>query len=111
MVWRSDAPRLRAFISDTLKLWRVHGAVESADVPVVAHIRANSGALAWIERAPDDAPYRWAVRWRAAGDAPGGTREMRPRTCGSLVGVLAALRTALDVDRGTPVRIAPPADA
>ena len=107
----SDAVRLRTFLSDTLKLWQVRGTVEAADAPVVAQIRSDTGALAWIERAPDDAPYRWAVRWRAAGDAPGGTREMRPRTCGSLVGLLAALRTALDVDRGTPVRIAPPAEA
>ena len=107
----SDASRLRAFLDDTLKLWHVAGAVEAADAPVVAQIRSDTGALAWIEGAPDDAPYRWAVRWRAAGEAPGGTREMRPRTCGSLVGVLAALRTALEVDRGTPVRIAPPAEA
>ena len=108
---RSDAVRLRAFLTDTLKLWRIEGTVESGNAPVVAHIRADSGALAWVERAPGDAPYRWAVRWRAAGEPAGATRELRPRTCGSIVGVLAALRSALDVDRGTPVRIAPPADA
>jgi hypothetical protein len=34
-------------------------------------------------------------------------RELRPRACSSLVGVLAAMREALDVERGSAVRIVP----
>ena len=94
------------FLADTLALWRVEGTVEAGEAPVVAIVRVG-GAIAWIEEAPADAPYRWGVRWRSAGEAPGGTRELRPRTCGSIVGVLSALRTAFDLDRGTPLRIAP----
>jgi len=104
---------LEGFLTDSLALWRVSGAVERGELPVVAIIRADNGAIVWIERPADkDTPFRWAVRWRVAGDAPGGAREQRPRHCASLVGVLKALRSALDVDRGSPVRIAPaPADA
>src|ERR671916_485685 len=97
----NNAPEFRAFLTDTLALWRVDGIVESGDAPIVAVVRGQ-GAIAWIEEAPADAPYRWGVRWRSANESPGGTRELRPRTCGSIVGVLSALRTAFDLDRGTP---------
>jgi hypothetical protein len=102
----NNAPEFRAFLTDTLALWRLDGIVEPGDTPVVAVVRVD-GAIVWIEEAPADAPYRWGVRWRSAGEAPGGTRELRPRTCGSIVGVLSALRTAFDLDRGTSIRIAP----
>ena len=96
------------FLAETLALWGVAGTVEPGAGPLIAVVRAGTGAIAWIERVDDEGlPFRWAVRWRAAGDAPGALRERRPRMCGSLVGVLSALRSALDVERGTPVRIAP----
>lgn len=100
--------RLRAFLADTLELWRVTAVVTAGAAPAVALIEADGGALVWIERPlTDDSPFRWLVRWRRAGDGPGGVRERSPRGCGSLVGVLSALRGALDVDRGTPLRVAP----
>ena len=102
----NNAPEFRAFLTDTLALWCVEGSVDAGEAPVVA-IVCVCGAIAWIEEAAADAPYRWGVRWRSAGEAAAGTRELRPRTCGSIVGVLSALRTAFDLDRGTPLRIAP----
>ena len=94
--------QLVAFLADSLDLWKVAGTVEAGVAPVVAQLRIRDGAPISIERVTAEGkPFRWIVR---AGDG-------RPRPCGSLVGVLNALRVALDVDRGMPVRIAPsPAD-
>ncbi len=83
------------------------GTVQAGQAPVVAEIRAASGALVWVERAGEDTPFRWLARWRSAGDAPGGVRELRPRACSSLVGLLGAVRDALGVERGAAVRIVP----
>ena len=92
---------LREFIVDSLALWRVAGSVEAGDAPAVAVIRAAGGAIVRIERpAAVDVPYRWLVR-----SANSGAERARP--CASLVGLLNALRSALDVDCGSAVRIAP----
>lgn len=106
---RNSHAQLRAFLADSLALWRVDAAVEAGEPPAVAAIRARDGTLVSIERvAVEGLPFRWMVRRRGPGEA----REARERPCGSLVGVLKALRAALGVDRGTPVRIAPaPPDA
>ncbi len=103
----AEEERLRVFLADSLALWQVGGTVHAGAAPVVVEIRASSGALVWIARAGDDTPFRWCARWRSAGDAPGGVRELRPRACGSLVGLLAAVREALGVERGAAVRIVP----
>jgi hypothetical protein len=96
------------FLTESLALWRVAGTVEAGAGSVVAVVRADDGAIAWIERPSGDAlPCRWLVRWRAAGEATGGPREQRPRPCASLVGMLGALRGALGVNRGSAIRIAP----
>ncbi|MGZ5090846.1 MAG: hypothetical protein ACXWCY_05140 [Burkholderiales bacterium] len=100
--------RLLAFLGDSLELWGVNGTVEPGEAPTVAAIRAHTGTIVWIERiCATDMLFRWAVRWRSAGDVPGGARELRPKPCSSLVGLLSAVRSALGVDRGSPVRIAP----
>jgi hypothetical protein len=96
-----------AFLKETLDLWGIAGTVEAGEAPVVAVIRADNGAIVWIERTEAGTPFRWLARWRAAGEAPGGVRERRPRACASVVGLLSALRSALGVDRGTPLRVAP----
>ena len=103
----ADDVSVRAFLADSLALWRVAGAVEGGDSPVLAVIRASDGATVWVERPSASGMPRWLVRWRAAGDAPGGAREQHPRACASVVGLLNAVRGALGVDRGSPVRIAP----
>jgi hypothetical protein len=101
--------RLHAFLSDSLALWHVEGVVEAGQSPVVGIVRTHPGAVVWIERVSGaDVPYRWAVRSRTAGAAPGGPREVRAKPCASLVGLLKALRDALGVERGSAVRIAPP---
>jgi G3E family GTPase len=97
---------LLAFLTDTLALWRIEGAVEAQEAPGVAVIRTARGAVVWIERPDPGTPFRWLVRWRAAGVAPGAAREQRPRACASLVGLLAALRSALGVERGAALRVA-----
>ena len=102
-----SAGELHTFLADSLAIWGVHGSVTEGIAPVVAEIRATNGAIVWIERAADDTPFRWQARWRKAGEARGGVRELRPRACGSLVGLLAAIREALDIERGSAVRIVP----
>lgn len=97
--------RLRAFLAESLALWQVSGEVLAGVAPVLIEIRADDGARVWIERAGDDTPFKWFVRWHRAGDAPGGVRELRPRACGSLVGMLAAAREGLGVERGSSVRV------
>ena len=100
----SPDSRLRAFLADSLDLWRVRGTVDAGVAPAVAEIRASDGTIVSVERIADKTiPFRWMVRRRR----PGAPHEERPRPCGSLVGVLGALRTALGVDRGSPLRIAP----
>ena len=107
-----DDERIRAFLRDSLRLWQVDGVVEPGEAPVLAVISATDGAVAWVERpAEQEAPFRWAVRWLSAGEAPEtAPRALRPRACGSLVGVLGALRAAFEVERGTGLRIAPAPD-
>ena len=97
--------RLRAFLAESLALWQVQGEVRAGAAPVVLEIHACSGTMVWIERAAADTPFKWFVRWRRAGDAPGGVRELRPHACGSLVGMLAAVREALGIERGNAVRV------
>jgi G3E family GTPase len=97
---------LLAFLDETLALWRIEGTVDAQDAPGVAVIRTTSGAVVWIEQPDRGTPFRWLVRWRAAGVTPGGAREQRPRACASLVGLLAALRSALGIERGAALRVA-----
>ena len=100
-----DAARLRAFLADSLDLWRVVGTVEAGAPPVVAEIHAANGTVVSVEPITEATmPFRWTVRRRDA-NAP----AERARPCGSLVGVLSAVRAALGVDRGSPLRIAPSA--
>ena len=107
-----DASRLVDFLADSLALWRVDGTVDAGEAPVVAVVHANDGTIVWVERPTgQDIPCRWLVRWRGAGEAPGAPREVRPRACASVVGMLGAVRTALGVDRGSAVRIAPTGDS
>ena len=87
-----EREKLIRFFADSLELWEINGEVRAGQGAVVAEVRAANGALIWIERAPEELPFRWQVRWRAAGEAPGGVRELRPKACSSLVGVLAAMR-------------------
>ena len=106
-----DSTRVRVFLADSLALWRVAGSVESGDTPDVTVVRAGQGTTVWVERSREEGiPFRWLVRWRAASDAPGGARERHPRPCTSVVGMLNAVRSALGVDRGAAVRIAPSPD-
>jgi hypothetical protein len=97
--------RLRAFLAESLALWQVNGVVEAGVAPVLLAVRADNGAVVWIEPAAADTPFKWFVRWRRAGEAPGGVRELRPRACGSLVGMLAAVREGLGVEWGNAVRV------
>ena len=103
---------LLAFLADSLALWDIDGTVQPGTGNVVAEIRTSDGTWIAIERAPADTPFRWLARWRKAGEAPGTLRELRPRACASLTGLLAAMREALNVERGSAVRIVPaPVDA
>jgi hypothetical protein len=83
--------RIREFLADSLKLWRVDGNVVPGEAPTVAVIRARDGTSVRVERRSP--PLRWIV------DAG------RPRPCASIGGVLNALRGALGVERGEAVRV------
>jgi hypothetical protein len=103
-----DSARVRTFLADSLALWRVAGSVEAGEPPIVAVIRAHDGPIVWVEQPSGQGmPFRWCVRSRGAGEAPGGLREERPRACASVVGLLNAVRGVLGVERGSAVRIAP----
>ena len=96
------------FLGDSLELWKIAGKVEPGRAPAVAVIRTDDGTIVWIERpSSPEVPFFWFVRWRPSGAAPGGPRETRPRPCASLVGLLNTIRSALNTDRGSAVRIAP----
>ena len=83
--------RIREFLAESLKLWRVDATVEAGEAPVVAVIRASDGTTVRVERkAP---PFRWIVH------------ADRSRPCASIAGVLNALRSALGVERGEPIRV------
>jgi hypothetical protein len=91
-----------AFLADSLVLWNVEGRVEAGASPAVTVIRAGDCTVT-IERPVDaDAAWRWFVRWQNADMV-----DERSRPCASLVGLLNALRSALGVERGNAVRIAP----
>jgi len=91
--------RLQEFLADTLALWRVDGVIEPGTAPVVATVRTTDGTTISIERPADpELPLRWLVRRCGA---------TRPRACASVVGLLNALRSALGVDRDSPLRVAP----
>lgn len=93
----SDSPNFQAFLAESLELWGVEGRIEPGTAPVVALVHAADGTVIPVARVTDpELPFRWTVRGRP---------------CGSLVGVLAALRAALGVDRGAPLRIAPAPEA
>ena len=104
----SDDARVRDFLADSLALWRVAGEVECGEPPVVAVIRAGNGAVVRVERASlQETGFRWFVHSRTAGGSSEGVSSERSRPCASIVGVLKAIGGALDVDRGSAVRIAP----
>ena len=84
---------IREFLTDSLALWRVEGSVEAGEAPVVAVVRTNDGTTVRIER--KSAPFRWLVH------------AERPRPCASMAGVLNTLRSALGVERGSPIRVTP----
>ena len=106
-----DPNHLRAFLEDSLALWCVDATVESGQAPAIAVIRAANGTIVWVEPARPEMPFRWVVRWHSASNPSSGAHAPRPRPCGSLVGLLNAVRKALGVERGSALRIAPAPDA
>jgi G3E family GTPase len=99
-----DPNRLARFLQATLASWQVAGTVQVDPVTGTLVVRGSRDALATIERSPAGDPFRWYVRWHEGASADA-TARMRP--CGSLVGVLSALRRAFGVERGSAIRIAP----
>jgi len=97
-----DDDRLRAFLTDSLEMWGVVATVETGGAPAVARICVKDHAAIAVERVADpESPFRWFVRVERDGDAP----ARPPRPCGSIVGMLNALRAALGVERGGRARI------
>ncbi|MGH8636390.1 MAG: hypothetical protein ACREUZ_04555, partial [Burkholderiales bacterium] len=95
-----DANRLVRLLQDTLALWQLEGTVRADSVSGAVVLQGLPDAIATVERAPDGEPFRWYVRWH---DGASAATPARVRPCGSLVGVLAALRRAFDVERGSAI--------
>ena len=89
-----------SFLANSIALWQVEGTVTAGALPVVAVICAGDCTV-WVEQSTDDAvPWRWFVRWRDAG-----MHEERSRPAASLIGMLNAVRRALNVERGNVLRV------
>ena len=67
--------RVRAFLADSLDLWRVAGEIEPGQSPVVAVIRAETGTVVRVERTSvQDTGFRWFVHSRSASAETGAER-------------------------------------
>lgn len=98
--------RVRAFLALTLAQWQIDATVEAGTEPVLALLRCgvDRGEIA-VERAPSADPFRWYVRQAAGLNCGSGSVASARRPCGSLVGVLGALRRILEVESGGPARV------
>jgi hypothetical protein len=103
----ADDHRIRAFLAESLALWKVEAIIDATTPPGVAVIHAQSGMHIWVERAEPALPFRWWVRSGPVADLSQAHPLLRPRPCGSLVGLLTAIRSALGVERGRAVRVIP----
>jgi G3E family GTPase len=99
--------RLARFLQDTIALWQLDATVRADPVSGAVVVHGPQDVIATVERAPSGDPFRWYVRWRSGATSAAAARV---RPCGSLVGVLAALRRAFGVERGNAIRIAPQPD-
>lgn len=96
--------RVREFLGLTLRHWGLDASVEPGSARVVAVLRFADARID-VERAASDDPFRWYVCRFAAHMSDPGTSPSTRRPCGSLVGVLGALRRMLDIDSGGPARV------
>lgn len=98
--------RVRAFLGLTLAQWGIDATVEAGTAPVVALLRcADARVDIAVERAPCEDPFRWYVSRAASLPGPSSRLVSARRPCGSLVGVLGALRRLLDIDSGGPAKV------
>jgi hypothetical protein len=98
--------RVRAFLALTLAQWGVDATVEAGAAPVVALLRFADGRVdIELERAPSADPFRWYVSRAAPSPGEPGSRVPARRPCGSLVGVLGAMRRTLNIESGGPARV------
>jgi len=95
--------RLRAFFVQTLALWQVEATVDAAQFPQIAIIRSADGTRVTIAQSASAMPFRWQVETVRPSD--GAATAPRVLPCGSLVGVLGALRRSFGVERGMPIRV------
>jgi hypothetical protein len=99
----STDDRLRAFFVQTLALWQIEATVEAAEFPQIAIIRSADGTRVTVAQPASDTPFRWRVETVRPSD--GAATAPRVLPCGSLVGVLGALRRSFGVERGSPIRV------
>ena len=99
--------RVRALLAESLAVWRVGGSVAAGEPPVAAVVHGESTVVRVEIAAESENPIRWWVRWHDAGAAAGGAPRSRP--CASVVGLLRAVRDALNVEGSRRLRIAPSA--
>jgi len=102
---RGADDRLRAFLAETMALWEIEASVEAGESPQIAVIRSAGGTRVSISKPTNDLPFRWLVETARTSDR--GAVASRVLPCGSLVGVIGALRRSLGVERGSPIRVVP----
>jgi len=95
--------RLKTFFEQTLALWQVEATVEAAEFPQIAIIRSADGTRVTVAQPASDTPFRWRVE--TVRPADGAATAPRVLPCGSLVGVLGALRRSFGVARASPIRV------
>lgn len=101
-----DDQRVRAFLALSLEHWGVGAALEAIDPPGVARIRLPDGRDEIVlERGGSGEPFRWYLRQRRVDDSETVEASSRVRPCGSLVGVLSALRRLLGMEAGGTARV------
>lgn len=86
-----NPPALRALLADSLMLWGVVGRVDIVDVGI--RITAGGLMLHVASALPGEAPIRW---WLIS--------EARRRPAASMLGLLRALRYALNATSAEPAR-------
>jgi hypothetical protein len=102
------ADQLDTLLRTSLELWGADAVLQDVgDQPLCARLALPDGLVLTVrEAAPDEAPFRWWLRWSepaVAGAAEGALLRRKP--CASTLGLLRTLRESLGVSPVAKIRI------
>jgi hypothetical protein len=102
------ADQLDILLRTSLELWGADAVLQDVgDHPLSARLALADGLmLTVIEAGPDEAPFRWWLRWSepAVGGAAEGTLRRR-KPCASTLGLLRTLRESMGMPPAGKIRI------